>query len=112
MSPAVTPTPSLAQTQCHHHPTREAAARCVECRRSYCRECVTPLDRRMYCAECYRAKTQKKAAKKRDWFLLSTATQTAFGVLLLWATFYFVGKLLLDIPSSFHEGAVWERIAP
>ncbi len=112
MSSPTAPPPSLARALCHNHPAREAAARCVECKRPFCRECVTPLDRRMFCAECYRAKTEKKVRKKRDWFLVSASVQTFFGLLLLWATFYFIGKLLLDIPSSFHEGAVWEKIAP
>ncbi len=104
--------PEMARATCLNHPAREAAARCVECRRPFCRECVTPIERRMFCAECYRAKTEKKTRKKRDWFLLSTAIQTCLGLLILWATFHFVGSILLDIPSTFHEGAVWETLAP
>jgi hypothetical protein len=66
----------------------------------------------MYCAECYRARSQPKTRRKRDWFLLSAGLQMAAGLLLLWATYHFIGGILLDIPSTFHEGAVWEQLAP
>jgi hypothetical protein len=31
------------------------------------------------------------------------------GVLLLWSSFYLLGKALLTIPSSFHETAIGQR---
>jgi hypothetical protein len=31
------------------------------------------------------------------------------GLLVLWFTFYAVGRGLLAIPSEWHEGAVWRR---
>lgn len=34
--------------------------------------------------------------------------QLLFGVLCAWAFFYFLGRILVTIPSSFHEGTVWE----
>ncbi len=109
MTPAA---PAMARASCHNHPAREAAARCVECRRPFCRECVTPLDRRMLCAGCYRAKTRAGTRRKRDWFLASVFLQAVLGLLVLWATWHLVGRVLLDIPSTFHEGSVWEEIAP
>jgi hypothetical protein len=32
----------------------------------------------------------------------------AFGVITLWVFFYMVGKGLLALPASFHEGSVWK----
>jgi hypothetical protein len=32
--------------------------------------------------------------------------QVLVGVLLLWSSFYLLGKALLNIPSSFHEIAI------
>ena len=38
---------SLIHRRCLHHPAREAVALCPECRRFYCRECVTEHAGRM-----------------------------------------------------------------
>ncbi len=102
-------TPSLSRAICSNHPQREAAAKCVSCGRSFCRECVTALDRRMFCAGCFKTKTQTTVKPKRDWFVLSVTAQFVVGLLGLWLTAYFLGRVLLELPSSFHEGTVWEK---
>ena len=102
--------PNLSRSTCLNHPQREAAAKCVACGRAFCRECVTALDRRMMCASCFRAKTEKKHKPKRDWFVISIIAQCLFGLLGLWLTAYFLGRVLLDIPSQYHEGTVWEKL--
>lgn len=106
------PASSPAHTSCFLHPQREAAARCVGCGRAFCRECVTALDRRMYCAACFKEKTSKKLKSGRDWFLVTTSMQIVIGLFGLWLTAYFIGRLLVEIPSSFHEGTVWEKLTP
>jgi hypothetical protein len=102
----------VARAACFQHPQREAAARCVGCGKPFCRECITALDRRMYCASCFKEKTEKKTKRKRDWFVLTTSVQFVFGLLLLWLTAYLVGRALVDLPTSFHEGTVWEKMTP
>lgn len=97
---------------CFNHPRREAAARCVGCGKAFCRECVTPVNRRMYCSACLLEKTGVKAVKKRDWFLLSVTGQCLLGLLGLWFTTYFLGRALLELPSNFHEGTIWEKFMP
>ncbi len=62
----------------------------------------------MYCASCHKAKTAPKAKRKRDWFLISTAVQFAIGLLVLWFTAFLLGRVLLQLPQSFHQGTVWE----
>ncbi len=104
--------PTITRAVCHNHPHREAAARCVSCGRSFCRECVTALDRRMMCAACYRERIEVAGRKKRDWFLLSAAAQFVAGSSLLWLTMYFAGRILLAIPAGMHEGTLWQRIIP
>jgi len=101
----------VARATCFQHPQREAAARCVGCGKSFCRECITALDRRMFCAACFKAKTEKKARTKRDWFLLTTSVQFVLGLFVLWLTAYLVGQALVNLPTSFHEGTVWEKFA-
>jgi hypothetical protein len=101
---------SVARAICLNHPQREAAAKCMGCGQSFCRECVTALDRRMFCSGCLSAKTEVKAKKKRDWFLVTTGVQLALGLVLLWLGGYWLGKLLLSVPSEYHEGSVWEKV--
>lgn len=108
----MTPVSNITRATCHNHPQREAAARCVSCGRSFCRECVTALDRRMLCAPCYRERIAAKGKKKRDWFLLNAAGQFLVGIALLWLTAYFAGRILLAIPASMHEGTLWQRFMP
>lgn len=103
---------SLTRAGCFLHPSREAAARCVSCGRSYCRECVTALDRRMYCAACFKEKTGVKQKRKRDWFLVTTSVQFVIGLFGLWLTAYILGRVLVELPTGFHEGTVWERLMP
>jgi hypothetical protein len=43
---------SIAHERCWHHEHRQAACRCVGCRRNFCRECVTEHGERYFCAEC------------------------------------------------------------
>ena len=100
----------VVKSICFNHPQREAAAKCVSCGHAFCRECVTPVDRRMFCATCLREKTSMKVAKKRDWFLLSILGQAVLGILGLWFTTYVLGRALLELPASFHEGTVWEKM--
>ena len=107
-----TPSTPLSRAICFNHPQREAAARCVSCGHPFCRECVTPVDRRMYCAACLKEKTGTRVKQPRDWFVLSVAGQAAFGFLGLWFTAYFLGRVLLELPSSFHEGSVWLKLIP
>ncbi|MDB6139628.1 MAG: rhomboid family protein [Verrucomicrobiaceae bacterium] len=104
--------PSPVSAACFNHPAREAAARCVGCGRPFCRECVTPVDRRMFCAACYKEKTGIVARPAADWFVFSVAGQAVLGLLGLWFTAYFLGKVLLELPSSFHEGTVWLKFMP
>lgn len=95
------------QLQCTSHPQREAAARCTGCQGFFCRECITEHDLRMFCATCLREALNKPAASKHRFFLWShllTLTQFAGGLIILWLSFYLIGRLLIAIPSDFHDG--------
>jgi len=86
---------------------REAVARCPECRRFYCRECITEHDDRVICAACLRKLTVADAPRHASLAWLRASLQAVAGLLLIWIFFYFLGAALLSIPSSFHEGTVW-----
>ena len=99
---------TLASQRCFNHPAREAAARCPVCRNSFCRECVTEHDGRMMCANCLRAATVPTTTRRLPWKLLGRAGQALTGMVLLWLLFYLLGWGLLQLPSSFHEGTLWQ----
>jgi hypothetical protein len=39
--------------------------------------------------------------------VIGSLLASAAGFLFLWMSFFYLGKLLLAIPSSFHEGTLW-----
>jgi hypothetical protein len=57
-----------------------------------------------------RKATQRAAFRgawlKKAWSFLAAGA----ALLFLWAAFFAFGKILLAIPSSFHEGDLWKRI--
>lgn len=100
----------LNRQRCLQHPERQAVARCPECARFFCRECIAEHDDRVLCAGCLKKLTQPKAQTKFGsvtWRLLVHSLQVACGVFLIWVFFYFCGKALLAIPSQFHDGSLW-----
>lgn len=100
---------NLTQQRCYHHIRREAVARCPECRRFFCRECVTEHEDRMLCSECLSHLTVGRTESSRCWVHgLGIIVQGIFGFALLWYAFYLVGLVLLTIPDSFHEGTIWQ----
>jgi hypothetical protein len=40
--------------------------------------------------------------------LLRSAGQFVLALLMLWLFFYYLGQGLLAIPTSFHDGTLWE----
>jgi hypothetical protein len=95
---------------CLNHPRREAAARCTSCGQPFCRECVTEFEGRMVCSTCHREKSRVEEKRKRDWFVLTTGIQFVAGLGLLWFGAWVLGRVLLSIPSEFHEGTTWESL--
>jgi hypothetical protein len=96
----------LAGLRCGNHPGREAAARCVRCGSFCCRECITEHDGRMTCANCLALSAQPVASGRLRRALVSGVPFLA-GFLLVWFFFYLLGKGLISLPTSFHEGTLW-----
>jgi hypothetical protein len=99
---------SIAQERCFNHASREAVARCPECGRTFCRECISEHDDRVICAFCLKRLGKKAATLYRLGGLVRLA-QVLMGVLLLWSSFYLLGKALLTIPSTFHEMTIGQE---
>lgn len=97
----------LTAQRCFNHAGREAAARCPECGRFFCRECVSDHDGRVICATCLAglAAGPKKASSLGA--VLAALVPAAVAFVVLWFAFYLVGYGLSAIPSNFHEGTIW-----
>jgi hypothetical protein len=97
----------LAQRRCFNHVIREAVARCPECGRYFCRECVTEHADRVLCASCLGKKIKSSATRRSGLNGLIQIVQFLLGAMVLWIFFYYLGQILLSLPSSFHEGSIW-----
>ena len=99
----------LSFQRCYHHHLREAVVRCPQCRRYFCRECVTEHEDRMLCSACLGQLTGPERAASGHWTgSLVVGLQGVLGFAILWYVFYLVGVMLLAIPHAFHEGTIWQ----
>ncbi len=101
----------LQAKRCFHHPRREAVARCPECHRFYCRECVVDHESLAICADCLARLTASRAGGRDRFRFASLFLRAATGMIAVWLLFYGMGRILLALPSSFHEGDIWQHPA-
>jgi len=92
----------IGQQRCHNHGEREAAGRCVACRRMYCRECVSEYDGRLLCAQCLAGQREHADVPRRRGLPL-LPFQLAAGLLVLTGVFYGAGSLMTVAPSAFFD---------
>lgn len=100
----------LTFQRCLHHPQREAVARCPECTRFFCRECIVEHEARVICAGCL-AKIASSApipARKLRFRALIPVGTAGAGLLIAWLVFYFLGRALLEVPDDFHASKLWK----
>jgi hypothetical protein len=102
-----TTTPNLSLQRCFNHSLREAAVRCPECRRFYCRECVAEHDDRVICASCLKKLTAEASTKNRTFSAVMRSLPVLFGLLIVWFFFFTIGETLTRMPSSFHASSMW-----
>jgi hypothetical protein len=100
---------NLADQRCFNHALREAVARCSECRRFFCRECIAEYAGKMLCAGCLARTGQGPKHGNTKFGALSAMAQLTGVVIVLWLFFYAIGVGLLKLPTSFHEGTVWKQ---
>ncbi len=98
---------SLARARCFHHDQREAAARCPECARFYCRECVTEHEGRVLCVRCLEKLHVEVEKAARRWPVALLTAQAAAAVTVLWFTFFALADGIARLPDEFHEGKLW-----
>ncbi|MBW2433328.1 MAG: rhomboid family protein [Deltaproteobacteria bacterium] len=99
----------LLHQRCFNHLLREAVARCPQCRRYFCRECVTEHRDQVLCAACLNADADADRSDRSGFGGLMRMMQFLAGATLLWVFFYYLGQILLSLPAAFHEGTLWEK---
>lgn len=102
---------SLALQRCWNHGSREAVARCPDCGRSYCRECVVEHEDRIICSSCLAKITTATVKPARTWnFRPALRFVAAFtGVIVAWVLYFGLGRGLLAIPDESHAESLWKR---
>jgi hypothetical protein len=100
--------PALTHQRCFNHATREAVARCPECRHHFCRECITEHDDRVICAACLKKLARVPLLQRPAFAGLLRAGQCFAGLILAWFFFHLLAEVLLKLPADFHEGTLWE----
>ncbi len=99
---------NLAAQRCFNHALREAVARCPQCHRYFCRECVTEHDDRVICAACLAKLARTTSLPRRTFAGFVHAVECLLAIVAAWFFFYLIGESLLKLPTSFHEGTVWQ----
>jgi hypothetical protein len=99
----------ISHQRCFNHLLREAVARCPQCQRYFCRECVTEHEDKVLCAACLRADAGLNRSDRSQLGGLMRMMHFLLGATLLWVFFYYLGQILLSLPSAFHEGTIWEK---
>ena len=98
----------LACQRCRNHAEREAVARCPTCNQFFCRECITEHDDRVICANCLRRLSHVPLRQRPAYVRAVRLGQGLLGLMLVWFFFYLLGESLLALPTSFHEGTLWQ----
>ena len=62
----------------------------------------------MLCAACLKKRVAAGSGRGFRVASLGVAGLCGLGVLTGWLFFFCVGRALLAVPASFHEGTVWE----
>jgi hypothetical protein len=98
----------LIRVRCYNHARREAAACCPTCGRHFCRECVTEHEGRVVCASCLAAQAAPVSRRRSALRYAARALRIMLALFALYFFFYALGAGLLALPTSFHQGTLWE----
>jgi hypothetical protein len=98
---------TLISQRCLNHASREAVARCPECTRFFCRECITEHDDRVLCASCLKKLARTPLTRRPAFANFIRLCQCAIAILAVWFFFFVIGEKLSREPNTFHKDALW-----
>ncbi len=90
-------------SECFVHPSREAVALCLECRRSYCRECVVDHDGRLICAACLGRLNNAGAGSTSSVRRALSFAGLGVALLFCWIFFYMTGRAFMLAEPARHS---------
>ena len=64
---------------------------------------------RVICAQCLGRLAQRGKATSRLMRGAAACVAAGAGLVAAWAVFYYLGQLLLRLPTPFHEGTLWSN---
>jgi hypothetical protein len=100
----------LVHQRCLNHIDREAVARCPECQKHFCRECISEHDDRVLCAACLRRLLEPPRAHPPRFAGFGRVVLSLTALAIAWFAFFVLGRSLLAIPASFHDGTIWKTL--
>ena len=98
-------TAPLAAARCLNHGTRPAAGRCLECTRSYCRECLTEHAGRLTCVGCLQKNRAPAITRRNRLRHLAPPLLGAAALVGSWLFFYTAGVWLESVSAPSHGTA-------
>jgi hypothetical protein len=100
----------LLRQQCELHLDRGAVARCPDCGRFYCHECITEHEGEVLCKRCLNQEVESddepSGFMQRNAFFLKACAipfLISAGYILLFFVFASLGMMLIRFPDEFHH---------
>lgn len=94
---------NLSRQRCANHIQREAVARCPQCQRHFCRECITEHDDKLLCNHCLKSISTKRDKKRTRIKAILYFLSWIIGFLLALGFFYTVANFIASIPQQYHR---------
>lgn len=98
----------ILHQRCFNHMFREAVARCPGCGRFFCRECITEHEDKVLCASCLGQKSNTIKEKLHRFQWVFRLGHFFLGMMIAYVIFFYLAQILLSLPTSFHEGTLWQ----
>ncbi|HEX2711555.1 MAG TPA: hypothetical protein VHM88_04935 [Candidatus Acidoferrales bacterium] len=111
-APSGLPAPAgLRHAHCLFHPLREAAARCLHCGGTFCRECVTDEDNKLACPPCLRRMARPPASKPSLARRLRQVLAGVTALACLAALFFALLRWRVNTPELHLDFGVYDRLS-
>jgi uncharacterized paraquat-inducible protein A len=93
----------LSRQRCTNHAEREAVARCPECKRHFCRECITEHNDKQLCNHCLNKISTDNAKKSNRIKAVVYMICCVVGFLIALGFFYTAAKVISSVPQQYHR---------
>ena len=95
------------EQRCWNHEGREAVCRCLECGRSFCRECVSEHEARLLCAACLARVAQTAGRRRNPARRLAIPLMVVAGLLTAWIVLFGAGESVLILAQRAEQS--WQN---